>query len=282
MRRGRLQPARSWDAHAHVIGSAPEFPFSPGRGYTPPASSLDAYLAMLDRHGLPHGVLVQPSVYGFDNRCLLDALDRAGGRLAGVAVPAPDASAADLEGMHRRGVRGIRCNLFNPGGLSPDVVAGWQPVLRALGWHVEFQLSIVDVPDWTDWLTRFDVPVVIDHMGRPGPGRADPASRHVRPLVDAVRDSACYVKLSAPYRNSGQAPPWPDVTPLAQALVDANSRACLWGTDWPHVDTPAQVRTDNLFDALDAWCPNDAVRHLVMTEAAHRLFAGPGGDPAGG
>jgi predicted TIM-barrel fold metal-dependent hydrolase len=264
----------AWDAHAHVIGHVREFPFAPGRGYTPPPASLDAYLAMLDRHGLAHGVLVQPSVYGFDNRCLLEALDQARGRLFGVAVPSPDATAADLDDMHRRGVRAVRCNVINPCGLSPDVVVGWQPALRALGWHVELHLPIEDVPRWPDLVTRIGVPVVIDHMGRVAPGRSSPSSRHARTPIDHVRDAACFVKLSAPYRLSTDGSPWSDITELARALVEANPRACLWATDWPHVDTPAPVQTDDLFDALRVWCPDDATRRIVMTAAAAGLFKG--------
>ena len=263
----------TWDAHAHVIGDAREFPFWPGRSYTPHPASLEAYLAMLDRHGIGHGVLVQPSVYGFDNRCLLDALTRAAGRLFGVVVPPPEATARDLEAMHDRGVRGVRCNLLNPGGLSPDVVRGWEPALRALGWHVEFHISVEDESRLADQLRQFHIPVVIDHMGRPAPGDGNLES--ARTLIDLVRDSTCFVKLSAPYRVSAQSPPWRDVMPLARALVAANPRACLWGTDWPHVDTPAPVHTPDLFEALHEWCPDATTREIVTSAAAQALF-GPG------
>src|SRR4051812_36738399 len=123
---------QGWDSHAHVVGDARAFPFAPGRGYTPPPAPLESYLAMLDQHGIAHGVLVQPSVYGFDNGCLIDALDRANGRLFGIAVPPPDATRADLETLHGHGVRGVRCNLINPGGLDLDVIDGWRDTLRAL------------------------------------------------------------------------------------------------------------------------------------------------------
>jgi len=124
--------AIEWDTHAHVIGDPREYPLASRRGYTPAPASLDDYLAMLDRHGIARGVLVQPSVYGHDHRCLLDALARAGGRLRGIAVPSPDATAQDLEDMHEHGVRGVRCNLIDPGSLSPAFVALRQP---ALGGH---------------------------------------------------------------------------------------------------------------------------------------------------
>ena len=81
--------------------------------------------------------------------------------------------------MHERGVRGVRCNLINPGGLSPAVVA-WQPALRAMGWHVELHLAVDRRPDWADVVESFDIPVVIDHMGRPTPVRSIPRRRRSR------------------------------------------------------------------------------------------------------
>ena len=261
-----------WDAHAHVIGDERDFPFAPGRSYTPQPASLESYLAMLDRHGLAHGVLVQPSVYGFDHGCLLDALHRASGRLAGIAVPAPDATPADLERLHRHGVRGVRCNLINPGGLSLDVVSGWGAALRALGWHVEIHVPLADVPTSVDRLRDLDVPVVVDHMGRPTPGCIDPDGADPTALIDLVRSGRCFVKLSAPYRLSSDAPPWPDVAPLARALVAANPEGCLWGSDWPHVDVSPPVETDRVLSTRRDWCPDQQTRQIVSTAAASRLF----------
>ena len=264
-----------WDAHAHVIGDPREYPVVAGRGYTPEPASLDAYLAMLDRFGIARGVLVQPSVYGHDHRCMFDALERANGRLRGIAVPSPDATTRDLEGMHTRGVRGVRCNLINPGGLSPEVVAQWQPALRAMGWHVEMHVSVDRLAGWTDVVQSFDVPVVIDHMGRPTPGATDPQSPALAQLVEFVRDERCFVKLSAPYRLSGYGghpQRWPDVTPLAHALLAANSSACCWGTDWPHVDIATPVDTNDVVATLDDWLAGRWSRQQITGDLAQRLF----------
>ena len=255
-----------WDAHAHVIGDAREYPFSPGRSYTPPPASLDAYLALLDRFGIARGVLVQPSVYGHDHRCLLDALDRARGRLRGVAVPAGDATTRDLEDLHERGIRAVRCNLINPGGLPPAVVATWQPALRAMGWHVELHLAIDRFAGWIEIVQAFDIPVVIDHMGRPSPGAVDPRSPALAELIDLVREDRCLVKLSAPYRLSGH------ITSLAQAFLEANPSACCWGSDWPHVDTTPAVQTDDVVAALDEWLGDRWTRRQITTDVAERLF----------
>lgn len=258
--------AIAWDAHAHVIGDPREYPFAPGRGYTPQPASLDDYLAMLDRHHIARGVLVQPSVYGHDHRCLLDALTRAGGRLMGVAVPSPDATTKDLAAMHERGIRGVRCNLINPGGLSPAVIYSWQPALRVLGWHVEFHIAVDRMPGWTDVIESFDIPVVIDHFGRPMDG-VDPSSPALAALIRFVKTERCFVKLSAPYRLSG------DVTPLAHAFLETSASGCCWGTDWPHVDTANPVDTGDVIAALDRWRGQGWTRRQITGELADRLFA---------
>jgi len=263
-------PDGAWDCHAHVIGDPDEYPLAPGRGYDPPPAPLEDYLDVLDRHGVARGVLVQPSVYGFDNRCLLDALDRAEGRLLGVAVPEPAARARDLEELHRRGVRAVRCNLLNPGGLDAGAVLAWQPTLRALGWHVEVHVDVEGIGDLRSWVTRLEVPVVIDHMGRARAGGTAPPG--FRRLVDLVAEGGCFVKLSAPYRLSDSPPPWRDVTPLARALVAANPAACLWATDWPHTDVAPTVDTDVLFQVLDDWCPEPEPRRIVTTRAPDTLY----------
>lgn len=273
----RRVPEGAWDCHAHVIEDPGRFPLAPGRSYEPLPAPLETYLQELDRYGFARGVLVQPSVYGFDNRCMLAALDRADGRLLGVAVPAPGSTARELEALHRRGVRGVRCNLVNRGGLEPEAVSPWLPVLRALGWHVEMHVEIETVGDMRPLIARLGVPVLIDHMGRPRSGRTDPDAPAPRALVSLVREGTCFVKLSAPYRLSHARPPWRDLLPLAAAFVEANPHSCLWGSDWPHTETGRPVHSDDLLDALDAWCPDPRSKQIAMVEAPRALFGSGGG-----
>lgn len=171
--------------------------------------------------------------------------------------------------MHERGIRGVRCNLINPGGLSPAAVTAWQPALREMGWHVEFHIAVGQHAGWSDLIESFDIPVVVDHMGRPAPDCLDPLSAELAPLIRLVRAGRCFVKLSAPYRLGSR----PDVTPLACAFLDANQSACLWGTDWPHVDTSPAVDTSDVIAALDDWRGDRWTRRQVTGDAAEGLFA---------
>ena len=113
-RQPRLRlPRRSCDTHAHIMGPAARYAYSPARIYTPPDCLLADYLHMLDTLGVERAVLVQPSVYGTDNSAMLDAMKAAGGRLRGVAVVADDVTDAELQELDAAGVRGVRVNIVD-------------------------------------------------------------------------------------------------------------------------------------------------------------------------
>ena len=71
-----LPPPGAWDSHAHVFGPADKFPYTPGRGYTPPDAPVEKFVALLDHNGCAHGLVVQGNAHGYDNRVVLDALTR--------------------------------------------------------------------------------------------------------------------------------------------------------------------------------------------------------------
>src|SRR5581483_11127236 len=67
-------PSGACDCHVHIFGDPRGYPWFSGRVYTPPPASVDELLALQRALHMSRVVLVQPSVYGTDNRCLLDAL----------------------------------------------------------------------------------------------------------------------------------------------------------------------------------------------------------------
>ena len=67
-------------------GRPDKFPYTPGRGYTPPDAPVESYVALLDHLGFARGVVVQGNAHGYDNRVVLDALARYPRRLRGVAI----------------------------------------------------------------------------------------------------------------------------------------------------------------------------------------------------
>ena len=87
--------------------------------------------------------------------------------------------------MHERGVRGVRCNLINPGGLSPAAVAALATGASRDGLARRVShLPVDQLAGWADVVESFDIPVVVDHMGRPTPGRVDPLSPALAQLIE--------------------------------------------------------------------------------------------------
>src|SRR5688500_20355382 len=115
-------PPGSCDCHAHVFGPQNRFPYLPNAAYIPEDATPEDYARMLRAIGCERAVLVQPSVYGTDNRAMLDAMRSGVFAFRGVAVV--DASIGDheLEDMHADGVRGVDMHLETgaPGLTSAD------------------------------------------------------------------------------------------------------------------------------------------------------------------
>jgi predicted TIM-barrel fold metal-dependent hydrolase len=260
------------DCHVHVFGPASRFPYAAERAYTPPAASVEQLISLHDSIGIERVVIVQPSPYGTDNSCTLDAAKRLG-RCARAVVVVDETS--NLEDMHRVGARGIRVNLYTAG--QNDPAAALQALQEAagrakpLGWHVQVFTTIGLMEQLESALRDFTVPLVVDHFGLPQDGKIDP-------LVRLVRRGVAYVKLSATHRFPA------DPAPLARALAEANPARVLWGTDWPHPGGAHGVRSRDAsqsFDAIDdraalarlaAWFPDANLRRKILVENPARLY----------
>lgn len=263
-------PPGGADCHCHVFGPYAAYPLSPGRGYTPPEASVEWYLAMLATLGLERTVIVQPSVYGTDNRATLAAVAAIGAaRARAVVVVDDDTDAAALAAMHAAGARGVRFNLVSGNGAPREQLAAVAARIAPLGWHL--QVFTRELATLAPALAGLPVPLVLDHMGGvvAAAGIASPDGQALLRLLDG----GAWVKLSG-YRSSAGAP-YADVAPLARALLAAAPDRCLWGTDWPHpqFETPDQVPDDGqLLDLLGEWAPEEAARHAVLVDNPARLY----------
>ena len=268
-------PAGSCDTHIHVFGEAERFPLDPRRNYTPVAATLDHYRAVMAACNIARAVLVQPSVYGTDNRCLLEGLREGGAAFRGVAVVGPGTADAELEAMHALGVRGLRLNVVNPAVLGIGDALALAARTERLGWHLQVHVDLRDASGF-DLLesiaARCPVPLVVDHMGRADPGLPAPPV-----LLSLLAAGRTWVKLSAAYRLSRRgAPGYEDVLPLARSLAAANPERLLWASDWPHSELFDKVPQDGeLADLVSDWLPDAALRHRVCVENPARLYGYP-------
>src|ERR1043165_7141218 len=89
-------PPGSVDAHCHVFGPGDEFPYAPGRKYTPCDASKDELFALRDHLGFARNVVVQATCHGADDRAMVDAVVASKSRARGVATVRRDFSDAQL------------------------------------------------------------------------------------------------------------------------------------------------------------------------------------------
>jgi 2-pyrone-4,6-dicarboxylate lactonase len=269
---GFTLPAGATDCHAHVIGPFSLFELQEERSYTPPEAPLAAYRTLLDTLGLERGVVVQPSVFGTNNACTLDALAKHRNRLRGIAVVDPTVTDGMLERMAGNGIRGIRFNLLFRGGVSTDHLTRLARRIERFGWHIQLLIDGRSLPALAPDLMRLPVDIVIDHMGHipTSAGIQDPGFKQ---LLKLVREGRTWVKLSGANRTSVMGPPYHDTIPFAQALVDADPTRLVWGSDWPHVAIDGPMSNDGEFlDLLKLWVPDERQRHLVLVENPARLY----------
>src|SRR5947209_9132068 len=219
-------PRGAVDCHVHVFPDPQKFPFWSGRGYTPPVATADDLLALQKALHMDHVVIVTPSVYGTDNSATLDGIKQLGpARARGVAVIDEKTSAADLDEMHRGGIRGIRINLeqagvFDPAAAAKKLETAVQQI-QGRPWHVQIysRLSVIDA--LKDQCEKVTVPLVFDRFAGAQADRG-PEQAGLGTVCGLVSSGKAYVKVSGAYRASNAAPDYSEVATFAHALVNAN------------------------------------------------------------
>ena len=277
-------PPRAVDCHNHIMGALDKYPYAADRVYTPPEATVAQLKALRVQVGTSRNVLVTPSVYGTDNRCLVDALTELAGSARGIAVLPLDVPDAELRRLDAMGVRGVRISLGGAGRFDPKSAAAalssLAPRFAPLGWNIEIVGQLTAMAALAPSIGDLKVPAVIDHFGGAmGGGVNQPG---FAALIDLVRARNTYVKLSAPYNRSSK-PDYSDMLPLARALVEAGPDRMLWGTNWPHPDqipgrpiseiTPYhKIDNMNLVRLFSEWCPDAGTRKTILVDTPARLY----------
>ena len=225
-------PANATDCHHHIYDR--KYPVDPKATLRPADASVDDYRGLQRRIGTTRHVVVQPSTYGTDNRCHLDALAAFGSTARMVAVVTDGVSTEELKRLHALGVRGIRFNLAQAGATTPEMIEPLSKRINALGWHIQINAPAARLMEIMPILERVPSPVVFDHLAHiPQPdGVNHPLFAKVRALLDKGH---AWVKLSGAYADSKVGPPtYADSSAVARAYATAAPERCVWGSDWPH------------------------------------------------
>jgi 2-pyrone-4,6-dicarboxylate lactonase len=266
-------PPLACDAHMHVFGPLDKYPHVEHPHYTLPDGKLTHYLQMMSVLKLKRFVIVQPSFYGTDNRCMIDALNVAGSIARGVVMIDEATGAGALDGFHAAGVRAVRLDLFARSALPTaeiqQYITRMASLCASLGWHVQFYAPGWVVRNLIPFLADVRIDFVIDHMGymleEDGLTPAD-----FERLLSLLKDGNCWLKLSAPYRIAKHRG-YEAVAPMAKAIIQAAPQKVIWGSDWPHI--PDSTRdTGELLNLLGSWTDHPAVRTMILSDNPARLF----------
>ena len=276
-------PPLGCDSHFHVFGASERYPYGSDLRYAPPLAPLDDYMALAGRLGMERFVFVQPSAYGRDNTCMLDAMRdvtaKAGPICRGIVDIDDNIPDAELDRLNKAGVQGVRVNVSPVKKPEAGFGATMLPRIERLearcaeiGWQLDFLL-----PGWlTDELmgriAKLKVQHTLAHMGmflaRDGAGQPG-----FKRLLDLLKhgEGRTWVKLTGVYRMS-VAPGFADAAPMARALIEAAPDRLIWGSDNPHLSFADKVGSVELFNLLGRWAPDDATRRKILVENPQRLF----------
>ncbi|HEY6241609.1 MAG TPA: amidohydrolase family protein [Burkholderiales bacterium] len=276
-RPGLVLPKGSIDTHVHVFELG--YALSPGRGYNPPYSTLADLTHLHATLGIDRVVFTQPSVYGTDNSAILNAMAALNAetpnRARAVVALGMDVSDKELAALDASGVRGVRLNTDNKGGMPielaqvPELAARIKP----FGWHLEFLFPGKDIVELMPVFVALKVPMSIAHFAYQ-PATAGVGAAGFRALIELVRRGNAWIKISGANRVAAtDLPPYDDVKPMARALIEAAPERIMWGTDWPHPNKYIANPSDgDLVDAFGDWVSDEGMRHKIMVDTPAAFY----------
>jgi len=267
------------DCHCHVLDPA-RFPYAPDVAYRPAGQEiapLEQYLQVMDAYGIGHALMVGPnSGYGLDNRCLLDAVARGGGRFKGIAVVPLDIDRDALVELRAGGIVGVA---FNATVLGTAYYQAAGPLLRTLAgldMLLSLQIQADQLVELRPLVESSDVRVLIDHCGRPAAagGVGGVGQAGFQALLALARSGRVAVKLSGLQKFSALPPPFEDTRPYLDALLEAFTLdACLWASDWPFLRAPQRLDVGPLLRGVERLLPDPADRRKLFWDTPRRWLA---------
>ena len=263
------------DCHNHVLDPV-RFPYAADTAYRPAGQEIGSapyFLHVLDAYGVRHALLVGPnSGYGTDNRCLLDAIGRSGGRFKGIAVVSNDVEVSALERLKSAGIVGVAFNTTVNGVAYYADSDALLAKLAALGLFIQIQVEHDQLVPLAPMLERSGVRILIDHCGRPTPeaGLDQPG---FKALLRLARTGRAFVKLSGYEKFSREPYPYADVQPYVRALIETFTLdACVWASDWPFLKATKRVDYGPLLKLVENLLPGERDRRKLLWETPQKLF----------
>jgi D-galactarolactone isomerase len=263
-------PVGACDTHLHIY--EPGYEMRAAASHPSQPGTLAHYRELQQRLGLARAVIVQPSAYGTDNKCTLEAIAKLGDAGRGVAIVDPAAPDAELDRLTKLGIRGVRYHMRG-GVLTWDTMPRMAARVAAFGWHVQLQCESRELTAHEDIISNLPCDLVVDHMGR-FDAETPETDKDWRLLLGLLGTGRCWVKLSGPYYGSKSGPPrYEDKDRIAGALIKAAPERMVWATNWPHPSFKKGFPDEGrLLDLVADWAQDETLRRKILVDNPARLY----------
>ena len=268
-------PSGAVDAHCHVFGPSPEFPFAPERKYTPCNAGKDDLFALRDHLGFSRNVIVQATCHGKDNSAMIDACRAGGDRARGIASVGADITPEELAEMHDAGVRGVRFNFVKRlvDATPKEVFIAIAEKIQEFGWSIVVYFEAADLEELAPFLKQLPGIVVVDHIGRPDVTKGVDHPDFARFINLMAENENIWAKVTCPERLTATGAPYDDVVPYYQAIVNRFEDRVLWGTDWPHPNMKSHMPDDGaLVDYIPRIARNSEQQYKLLVANPMQLY----------
>ena len=264
-------PAGACDCHTHIFDPG-HFPYAASRPYTPETANVEDVRALQRALHMDRVIISQPTVYGTDHTCTLDAIKQLGNRARGVGFIAENISDDEIDRLHRGGIRGIV--IHGLGNLSAAAER-----IKGRGWSIETYVRPTDLDAIKDKVIASPVPFVFTLFGgaKAALGVHQPG---FDTLLGLLGSGKVYVDLSSPDRTSQRPPDYPDIAPIAKAMIAANPERITWGSDWPHATATPGLQPSGLdpvddglsLNLLASWTSSADQLKRILVDNPARLY----------
>jgi len=264
---------KNCDSHFHIFGPSCRYPYSQDRSYTPSDASLGDFFNLLHINNIGRAVIIQPSVYNFDNSLVLEALKANPSELRAIVVIEDTHNFEELKKWNDHGVRGVRVNfLFNSEGKTSDV-RKLAKLIKPLGWHLELLINVSTYKNLYEEFKDIDVDIVFDHMGNFDITKGL-KQKGFQDMLRLLKENKAWVKLSAPYNVSKKVyAPYSDVIPFTQEIIKNNEDRIVWASNWPHpIISVPRPSYNELVDLVDIYTNKELIIKKIKEDNPEKLY----------
>ena len=232
------------DTHLHMWElESTKYPWKPlGKirpDYAWPAASG---IAVMKKFGIDAGVLVQPSMYAYDNRYIVDSMNKYPElRTIGLIDPAADDVEKNMIDLIGKGVSGFRISPL----MRPDIPwysdRFWKKA-NETGCIITLLATLKQLDEAVPMIEKYpNVRVVVDHMAHPE-SEIGLQTEPFRNLLSWSKYSNVYIKVSALGMMSQKPFPHTDMQEFFKAIYQSfGPGRLIWGTDTPMSTSPDAV-----------------------------------------